>query len=70
METTSLTVKEYRCGSCIFRGTLIQESVHSRTEDPVPTEHLAKLLKSDKLFKQSLHQKEISLDLDGGKALA
>jgi hypothetical protein len=36
------------------------------TQKNVPIEHLAKFLKSVKLFKQSLHQNEISLDLEGG----
>jgi hypothetical protein len=57
--------------NCIFSGTLIQKSVHNRTEESLPMEHLAKPLYSGKLFKQSLHQNEISLDLDGsgGSAL-
>jgi hypothetical protein len=37
------------------------------TQKNVPIEHLAKFLKSVKLFKQSLHQNEISLDLEGGR---
>jgi hypothetical protein len=67
MDAFSLTVKEYRCGSCRFSGTVAQIYVHSNTEEPVPMEHLAKILKSGKLFKQSLHQNEISLDLEGGR---
>jgi hypothetical protein len=65
----SFLAKDKKWVHLSFKGISDQVSYHKRIEFPFTKVQIARFLYVGKVFRQSLHQKEISLDLAGGKAV-